>query len=60
MDHDKDGLISFEEFIRETKDDDFDKDEEWKPLTEEDQYTDEEFKEYERMLAEENLHVCII
>lgn len=54
MDTDKDGLISFDEFIRETKEEDFNKDEEWKPLTEEDQYSDEDFKEYERMLEEEN------
>lgn len=52
MDTDKDGLVSYEEFIQETKDEDFNKDEEWKPLTEEDQYTDEEYKEYEKMLAE--------
>lgn len=52
MDTDKDGLVSYDEFIQETKDDDFEKDDEWKPLTEEDQFTDEEYKEYERMLAE--------
>ena len=52
MDKDHDGLISYNEFISETKDNDFDKDEEWKPLTEEDQFTDEEYKEYERLLAE--------
>lgn len=52
MDKDHDGLISYSEFISETKDNDFDKDEEWKPLTEEDQFTDEEYKEYERLLAE--------
>ena len=55
MDTDKDGLVSYEEFIQETKDSDFEKDEEWKPLTEEDQFTDEEYKEYERLLAEENV-----
>jgi len=54
MDTDKDGLVSYDEFISETKDNDFEKDEEWKPLTEEDQYTDEEYKEYERLLAEEH------
>lgn len=52
MDTDKDGLVSFDEFIQETKEEDFNKDEEWKPLTEEDQFTDEEYKEYERLLAE--------
>jgi len=52
MDKDKDGLVSYEEFIQETKDEEFDKDEEWKPLTEEDQFTDEEYQEYERLLAQ--------
>ena len=53
MDKDNDGLVSYNEFIAETKDNDFDKDEEWKPLTEEEQFSDEEYKEYERLLAEE-------
>ena len=57
MDTDKDGLVSYDEFIAETKDNDFDKDEEWKPLTEEEQFTDEEYKEYERLLAEQEGHV---
>ncbi|XP_057317281.1 nucleobindin-2-like isoform X1 [Hydractinia symbiolongicarpus] len=53
MDRDNDGLISKEEFMMETKKDDFEKDDEWKPLTEEDQYTDEEFDEYEKMLQQD-------
>ena len=56
MDKDKDGLISFLEFMDETKSSDFDKDEDWKPLTEQDQFTEEELREYEKMLAE-NPHV---
>jgi len=55
MDHDKDGLLSLEEFMTETKNEDFEKDEDWKPLTDEDQYTEEELSEYEKML-EENGH----
>lgn len=55
MDKDNDGLVSYNEFIAETKDNDFDKDEEWKPLTEEEQFSDEEYKEYERLLAEEKV-----
>ena len=50
MDHDKDGLLSLDEFMAETKNEDFEKDEDWKPLTEEDQYTEEEMNEYEKML----------
>lgn len=53
MDRDNDGLVSKEEFMMETKKDDFEKDDEWKPLTEEDQYTDEEFDEYEKMLQQD-------
>ena len=53
MDKDNDGLLSYNEFISETKEKDFAKDEEWNPLTEEDQFTDEEYKEYERLLAEQ-------
>ena len=53
MDRDKDGLISYEEFMDETKSEDYEKDEEWKPLTDEDQYTEEELQEYERMLEED-------
>lgn len=51
MDSDKNGLVSFDEFMNETKKEDFVTDEEWKPLTEEDHFTDEEYKEYEAMLA---------
>lgn len=52
MDHDKDGLLSLDEFMAETKNEDFEKDEDWKPLTEEDQYTEDELSEYEKMLDE--------
>ncbi|XP_065647819.1 nucleobindin-2 isoform X5 [Hydra vulgaris] len=52
MDKDKDGLISFTEFMDETKSEDFEKDEDWKPLTEQDQFTEEELQEYEKMLSE--------
>lgn len=53
MDKDKDGLISYEEFMDETKSEDYEQDDEWKPLTDEDQYTEEELQEYERMLEED-------
>ena len=48
MDKDKDGLISYDEFMTETKDDNFAKDEDWKPLVDEDQYTEDELKNYEK------------
>lgn len=53
MDHDKDGLLSLDEFIAETKNDDFEKDEDWKPLTEEDQFSEDELSEYEKQLEED-------
>lgn len=53
MDKDSDGLISKEEFIKSTHDPEFEKDEEWKPVVDEDEYSEDELKEYERQLAEE-------
>jgi len=53
MDHDKDGLLSLDEFMAETKNEDFEKDEDWKPLTDEDQYSEDELNEYEKMLENE-------
>ena len=52
MDKDHDGLLSMEEFMAETHDKDFDEDDEYKPLVDEDQFTEEELEEYEKMLAE--------
>lgn len=55
MDHDRDGLVSQEEFLAEAKDDEFEKDEEWKPLTDEEQlFSDDEFKDFERLFEEQN------
>jgi len=54
MDHDKDGLLSVDEFMAETKTEDFEKDEDWKTIADEDQYTEEELNEYERMLDKDN------
>ena len=50
MDKDKDGLLSIEEFMNETKEKDFETEEEWKPLVDEDQFTEEELNEYEKSL----------
>ena len=53
MDKDNDGLISKDEFIKSTQDPEFEKDNEWKPVVDEDEYSEDELKEYERQLAEE-------
>merc|ERR1712117_138184 len=46
-DVDRNNLISFEEFLSETKRDEFDNDPGWDTLDEEDPFTDEEFRAYE-------------
>lgn len=46
-DTDRNNLISFEEFLSETKRDEFDNDPGWDTLDEEDPFTDEEFRAYE-------------
>ncbi|CAH1785390.1 unnamed protein product, partial [Owenia fusiformis] len=53
VDTDKDRLISFDEFIKYTKSDDFDKDDGWLGVDEEENYTDEELEEFERKYEEE-------
>jgi len=55
MDKDGDGLLSMEEFMAETKDkkEEWETDDEYKPITDEDQFTDEELAEYEKLLEEE-------
>jgi hypothetical protein len=54
-DLDKDRMISFEEFLAETKRDDFEKDEGWDTLDENDDelYTDEEFNQFEHEREEQ-------
>ncbi len=46
-DSDKNGLISFDEFMQETKRDEYEKDPGWETLDEEDPFTDEEFRAFE-------------
>jgi len=47
IDEDKDNLISMDEWLHHSSEDkSYKDDEEWKPLTEEDQYTTEEYEEY--------------
>ncbi|KFB35584.1 AGAP005608-PA-like protein [Anopheles sinensis] len=52
-DMNKDGLISFEEFIEQTKRDEFQKDPEWDTVDHQQQYTHEEYQEFERRRQEE-------
>ncbi|XP_053970813.1 nucleobindin-2 isoform X2 [Hylaeus volcanicus] len=49
----KDGLISYEEFLEQTKRPDFQQDQGWQPLDEQQIYTQEEFDAYERYKQEE-------
>lgn len=53
MDKDHDGLVSADEFIKSTNDPEFEKDEEWKPVSDGEEYTEDEMKEYEKQLEEE-------
>merc|ERR1712142_938054 len=53
MDSDGDGMVSYDEFMKESSSEDFDKDEEWKSVGEdEDVFTENEFQEYEKLLAQ--------
>ncbi|CAH1785391.1 unnamed protein product, partial [Owenia fusiformis] len=61
VDTDKDRLISFDEFIKYTKSDDFDKDDGWlEGVDDTDNFTDEEFdefvKKYEQKLKDHNIN----
>lgn len=53
MDKDSDGMVSADEFIKSTLDPEFEKDEEWKPVVDKDEYTEDELNDYEKRLAEE-------
>nr|XP_040227413.2 nucleobindin-2 [Anopheles coluzzii]XP_040227414.2 nucleobindin-2 [Anopheles coluzzii]XP_040227415.2 nucleobindin-2 [Anopheles coluzzii] len=52
-DTNKDGLISYEEFIEQTKRDEFQKDPGWDTVDHEPQFTHEEYLEFERQRQEE-------
>jgi len=54
IDVDQDGLISLKEFMRETTDKDFEMDEEWKPLTETEQFTEDDLEEFRSELDKAN------
>jgi len=53
VDKDKDFLISLDEFIQGTQGENYEKDEGWKPLDEEEHFTEEELKAYEKERLEE-------
>jgi len=53
IDKDADSLISMDEWLKHNEDTNYKEDNEWKPLTEEDQYTDEEYAEYEKEFEDE-------
>ncbi|KAL4225637.1 hypothetical protein ACF0H5_016326 [Mactra antiquata] len=52
LDKDKDRLISMEEFLTYTASQEFEKDDGWKTVDEEQNFTDEEYERYEQMLRE--------
>ncbi|XP_076170972.1 nucleobindin 1 isoform X2 [Ptiloglossa arizonensis] len=49
----KDGLISYEEFVEQTRRPDFQQDEGWQPLDEQQIYTEEEFKDFQNYKQKE-------
>ena len=48
MDKNRDKMVSLEEFINETKEKDFDDNEEWKSIDDEIQFDEKEFEEYSK------------
>lgn len=52
-DTNRDGLISFQEFLEQTNRDEWNKDPEWETVDEKPQYTHEEYLEFEKRRQEE-------
>ena len=54
MDKDNDGFVSYDEFIGATKDPEYEKppEENWQPIDDDKEYTDEEFEEYEKQYGD--------
>ena len=56
IDQDKDGLISLDEFLQQTKQKEFDKNEDWKNIEEEQQFNQQEFENFSRQhMGEERM-----
>ncbi|GLV32261.1 Nucleobindin 1 [Carabus blaptoides fortunei] len=53
VDQNKDGLISYEEFLEQTKRQDFQEDKGWEALDQQKIYTDEEYQKFEKMRMDE-------
>lgn len=47
LDRDKDGMVSLDEFIGYTKSDEYKTDEEWKPVVDQDLFSEDDFKKFE-------------
>jgi len=56
LDKDQDGLVSMDEFMNERNDPDYEKDDEWKPIEEDEEYTDEEMDAYEKEHPDQEYH----
>lgn len=52
-DTNRDGLISYKEFLDQTKRQDFNKDPEWETVDQQPQYTHDEYLQFERKRKEE-------
>merc|ERR1712228_746099 len=52
VDKDKDYLISLDEFMKGTQGEEFEKDEGWKTVDDEEQFTEEELRAYEKEMEE--------
>ena len=53
VDKNRDGMISLQEFLDYSNLKQFAQDDEWKDIDDEDQYTDEDFDEYEKLMEEQ-------
>ena len=56
IDKNKDGLVSLDEFLEQTKQREFDKNDDWKNLEEEQQFNQQEFENFSRQhMGEERM-----
>ena len=47
LDKNKDGMVSLDEFLGYTKSDEYKTDEDWKPVVDEKQFSEDDFKNFE-------------